>query len=309
MPEEDDNVSVKSGGSAQSSKSSVSQLKHQCPHCPKELKTTNLFRHIRLQHTEEFSDYMVTQDPLKLEEQYNMCQPFPMEWSTTNDFDETEEHKFFGCLSCNNTFTNKPRAQSHVKNKKCKAKHLSDLKGIIKQEKIAAKTRKTKPKAKPWPVLLNDLELEMRRYKYLLKISHELNLIMDEMIDNGRAEAAEANKKVPLILFDHSEYILPDNLNKNMVVYEHIIRTWNSRTRLMEDKFSKLRNDLYYFSFKKVDRFFTKCDDHEKGQYINCCYHDSQGPTDYPALTEPDVSLILPEAKKFDGGEGVSLNQ
>jgi hypothetical protein len=39
MPE-DDNLSVKSGGSDKSSVS-VSNAKHQCPHCPKELKTTN----------------------------------------------------------------------------------------------------------------------------------------------------------------------------------------------------------------------------------------------------------------------------
>jgi hypothetical protein len=292
IPNEDDNLSVKSGGSAESSKSSVSQLKHQCPHCPKELKTTNLFRHIRLQHTEEFSDYMVTRDPIKLEEQYNLCQPFPMEWSTTNDFDETEEHKFFGCLCCNNTFTNKPRAQSHVKNKKCKAKHLSELKGIIKQEKANAKTRKNKPKPKPWPVLLNDLELEMRRYKYLLKVSHELNLILDEMIDTGRAEIAEAKKKVPLLMFDNSDYVLPANLNKNIELYELLIRTWGNLTRLTEDKFCKLRGDLYYYSFAKVDRFFTQSDNHEKGQFIGSSYHDALGPTDYPLLTEPDVSLI-----------------
>jgi hypothetical protein len=235
---------------------------------------------------------MITRDADRLEKLYNTNQPFPMEWSTTNDFDETEEHKFFGCLSCNNTFTNIPRAQSHVKNKKCKAKHLSEFKTIIKQEKAAAKTRKTKPQPKPWPILLNDLQLEMRRYKYLLKTSYELNLILDEMIDNGRAEASEANKKVPLILFDHSEYILPANLNKNTEVYEHLRRTWSNRTRLIEDKFCKLRGDLYYYSFGKVDRFFTQSDNHEKGQYIGNCYHDSLGPTDYPALTEPDVSLI-----------------
>jgi hypothetical protein len=300
MPEEDDNLSVKSGGSAASSKSSVGKLKHQCPNCPKEITIQNLFRHIRLQHEEEFCTFMATRDPIKLEEQYNLCQPFPMEWSTTNDFDETEEHKFFGCLSCNNTFTNKPRAQSHVKNKKCKAKHLSELKGIIKQEKANAKTRKDKPKPKPWPVLLNDLELEMRRYKYLLKTSHSLNLIMDEMIDTGRAEVAEAKKKVPLILFDNSDYILPANLNKNIEVYEPFLRMWNKRTRETEDKFCKLREMLYYYSFAKVDRFFTQSDNHEKGQFIGSSYHDALGPTDYPLLTEPDANLILsqPEAKE-----------
>ena len=292
MPEEDDNLSVKSGGSAQSSKSSVGKLKYQCPNCPKEVTIQNLFRHIRLQHEEEFCNFMATRDPVKLEEQYNLCQPFPMEWSTTNDFDESEEHKFFGCLSCNNTFTNKPRAQAHVKNKKCKAKHLSELKGIIKQEKANAKTRKDKPKAKPWPVLMNDLQLEMRRYKYLLKVGHELNLIMDEMIDNGRAEATEAKKKVPLILYDDSDYILPANLNKNVEVYEPLVRMWNRRVNDIETKFCKLREMLYYYSFGKVDRFFTQSDNHEKGQFIGYSYHETQVPTDYPVLTDLDVSLI-----------------
>jgi len=304
LPGEDDNLSVKSEGTDKSSVS-VSNVKHQCPHCPKELKTTNLFRHIRLQHEDEFSNYMAVWDIAKLEELSNTCQPFPMEWTSTNDFDEDVEHKFFGCLCCNNTFTNKPRAQAHIKNKKCKAKHLSELKGIIKQEKINLKTRKAKPKPKPWPVLMNELQLEMRRYKYLLKVSSELNAILDEMIENGRAEPIEAKKKLPLILFDLSDYTIPANLNGNIEMWEPLWRLWGRRVSDMDTKFSKLRDWLYYYSFSKVERYKVQGDNHENGHFIGYSYHDSLGITEYPALTDDDASLV----KKFDGGEGVCPGQ
>jgi len=290
MPE-DDNLSVKSGGSDKSSVS-VSNAKHQCPHCPKELKTTNLFRHIRLQHDDEFSNYMAVWDIAKLEELFNTCQPFPMEWTSNNDFDEVVEHKFFGCLCCNNTFTNKPRAQAHVKNKKCKAKHLSDLKGIIKQEKANLKTRKSKPKPKPWPVLMNELQLEMRRYKYLLKVGAELNAILDEMIQTGRAEEIEAKKRLPLITFELCDYTLPANLNGNIELWEPLWRLWGRRVTNMDIAFCKLRDWLYYCSFSKVERYKVQGDNHENGHFIGYNYHDSLGNTEYPALTDSDVSLI-----------------
>jgi hypothetical protein len=290
-----DNMSVQSGGSDKSSVS-ISKLKHQCPHCPKELQTTNLFRHIRLQHDDEFGNYMAVWDIPKLEEMLNTCQPFPMEWTSTNDFDETVEHKFFGCLCCNNTFTNKPRALAHVKNKKCKAKHLSELKGIIKQEKANVKTRKTKAKPKPWPILMKDLELEIRRYKYLIKVGAELNCILDEMIANGRAEPTESRKKVPLITFDLCDYGLPANLSGNIDLYEPLMRLWSRRVGNMDDAFCKLRDWLYYYSFSKVERYKVKGDNHEKGQFIGYSFHDTVGPIEYPALTDIDASLI----QKFD---------
>jgi len=289
--EQDDNVSVQSDGSNKSSVS-VSNVKHQCPHCPRELKTTNLFRHIRLQHEEEFCNYMAVWNIVKLEELLNTCQPFPMEWTSTNDFDETVEHKFFGCLGCNNTFTNKPRAQAHVKNKKCKARHLSDLRGIIKQEKANLKTRKAIPKPKLWPVLISDLQLEMRRYKYLLKLCHELNCILDDMIQNGRAEPEDASKKLLLVAFDPCDYVLPANLNGNMELYESFRQLWVRRVSKLDFEFSKMRDRLYYFNFALVERYKVHSDSHEHGQFIGSSLHDSQGAIEYPPLTQADVSLI-----------------
>ena len=297
LPDEDhlavdnDNLSVQSGGTDKSSVS-VSKNKIQCPQCPKEITIQNLFRHLRIQHEEDFCIFMATRDILKLEELLNMTQPLPMEWTTKNDFDEDEEHKFFGCLCCNNTFTNKPRAQSHVKNKKCKAKHLSELKGIIKQEKANLKTRKSKPKPKPWPVLMNELQLEMRRYKYLLKVSSELNAILDEMIQNGRAEEIEAKKKLPLITYELSDYTLPANLNGNIEMWEPLWRLWGRRVSTMDTAFCKLRDWLYYYSFSKVERYKVQGDNHENGHFIGYSYHDSLGNTEYPALTDSDANLI-----------------
>lgn len=301
--EDKDNMSVQSGGSDRSSVS-ISKLKHQCPHCPKELQTTNLFRHIRLQHDDEFGNYMAVWDIAKLDEMHNTCQPFPMEWTSTDDFDETVEHKFFGCLCCNNTFTNKPRAQTHVKNKKCKARHLSELKGIIKQEKANLKTRKTKAKPKPWPVLMNNLQLEMRRYKYLLKVGSELNSILDEQIENGRADASEIRKKVPLITFDVGDYGIPANLNGNIQAYESFMRMWSRRVSNMDDAFCKLRDWLYYYSFSKVERYKVQGDNHEKGQFIGYSFHESLGPIEYPALTDLDTQLIQKNLMGGGGGGG-----
>ena len=245
-----------------------------------------------MQHDDEFGNYMAVWNIAKLEELLNTCQPFPMEWTSTNDFDETVEHKFLGCLACNNTFTNKPRAQAHVKNKKCKANHLSELKGIIKQEKANLKTRKAMPKPKPWPVLINELQLEMRRYKYLLKLCSELNCILDEMIIAGRAETTDARKKISLVAFDNCDYVVPSNINGNIELYQPLMRLWGKRTNDLETAFTKLRDWLYYYSFAKVERYKVHGDTHENGQFIGLNYHESMGLTDYPPLSQADVSLL-----------------
>ena len=277
-----DNASTKSSVSA-------SKQKQQCPHCNKELQTTALFRHIRKLHPGDFTNYMAVWDIPKLEALYTDCQPFPLDYTTTDDFDETVFHKFYGCLSCNNTFTNQARAHSHCKDKKCRKEHLSEFKKIIAQEKADKKTRAKPHKPKQLKASVAELILEVRRYKYILKLSYEINTILADTI--AKESGIDMSKAIAYTPYTLSDYQEVANIS-NAEDYEKIKRRWIRRLSVLEDDFCRLRDYLYYCSYARVDKYVCKTDDRPNGRFIGQNYHETMGPEDYPALTDSDESLI-----------------
>ena len=272
---------------------SASKKKVSCPHCPKDITIQNMFRHIRNTHPQDFECYMTVWDVAKLEKMVSSCEPFPVEYTTTNDFDETVEHKFYGCLACNNTFTTVPRALGHCKNAKCRTKHLSELKLIIKAEVANKKAKKMRKPLKPVAVLASDLVLEMRRYKYILKLSTELNGILDKLIEKMPQASMEESKRFrSLTTFPQTEYTMSTTTDGEELAKR--IRIWARRVDVAEQAFCVLRDYLYYFSYSSVDRFWPERDDRPFGEFVALNYHESAGPDTYPSIQTPDESLIAP---------------
>jgi hypothetical protein len=59
--------------------------------------------------------------------------PFPVEWTTKDDFDDDVAITLWGCLACNNTYTTEHNAMKHCQGK-CKKEHNVNLRKIKKEE-------------------------------------------------------------------------------------------------------------------------------------------------------------------------------
>ena len=291
----DEETTLSDNDDAMSSKSSVSvsHTKMDCPHCPKAFQVQSMFRHIRNTHPNDFECYMTVWDPEKLQKMMNVCEPFPVEYTSTNDHDETVEHKLYGCLACNNTFTTLQRGTTHVKNKKCKARHMSELKGIIKQERINKKNKKKLPPTRPKADLIKDIVLEQRRYKYILKCSVELNATLDKLLEKSLDAEYERNKRITnLPTYPQECYSIPPDMNSEQLTY--LLRTWGGRTNIIEDRFRKLRDWLYFFSYSAVDRYYHYSEERPNGKFIGPNQHDNLGAEYYPPLDTTDESIVSP---------------
>jgi hypothetical protein len=120
---------------SQSSTTSMARAVLECPDCKKELQSRVMFNHIRKLHPEYFSSMMKVYKEDDLEDLIKHKKGMPLEWEYKNDFDETEFKNIWGCLACNSTFTVEEKSYQHCCKAKCKAKHASEIKKIIKEEK------------------------------------------------------------------------------------------------------------------------------------------------------------------------------
>ena len=294
-PEETHTPPVSDNEDAQSTKSSISisQTKMTCPHCSNDYQIQSMFRHIRSTHLNDFYCYMSVWNTNKLEKMVNGCEPFPIEYTSTNDFDETVEHKLYGCLACNNTFTTMARATTHCKNKKCKSKHLSEFKSIIKLEKTNQKQKKKLPPTRPIPQLKKDIVLEMRRYKYILKCCTEVNSILDKLIQKLPDSELESSKRITNIpTYPQECYSIPTDMDGDKL--SSYLRMWGGRVDKIETQFRKTRDYLYFFSYSSVDHMFPESDSRPHGKFIAANYHDTLGLDAYPSIDTPDESLVAP---------------
>lgn len=150
-------VSVSTTLSTSASKATV-----ECPECKKELQTRYMFNHIFKLHPYYFSSMLKVWDEDKLNELAKTAQSIPVEWEYQNDFEETEFKQLWGCLACHSTFTVEHKANHHTANAKCKAKHVTGIKQIIKDEK-KHKEKRLK-------------EVNTSRYKWENRSAHDVYL-------------------------------------------------------------------------------------------------------------------------------------
>jgi len=120
-----DSASVGSAGSA-------ATVKRDCPVCHKEFTSRSLFNHIRNKHDAHWFESMWSNEKM-LNAYIDKCEPVPFSYTEKNDFDEDECKDIYGCLACNNTFTQKARGTTHCNKKKCKANHIKEIKALIQR--------------------------------------------------------------------------------------------------------------------------------------------------------------------------------
>ena len=117
--------------------SSVSSVRiaQTCPCCKKDVQARFMFNHLRKLHPEFVkSMYGVWKDN-EMDELIKTNAPFPVEWTSKDDFDDDIVTTMWGCLGCNNTYTTIQNATKHC-NGKCKKEHNGGLKRIKKEEQM-----------------------------------------------------------------------------------------------------------------------------------------------------------------------------
>jgi hypothetical protein len=212
------------------------------------------------------------------------AEAYPFDYTTTNDFDETETNTIYGCLGCNNTFTNQARANGHTTNKKCKANHIKGIKQMIKDEKESNKKKaKKQPKIKTVPQMKEMIELNMRRYKHLCQVSQELQDLYRSHLDNKRPyEFIDDTRFYPIKQYDQTEYVADvegglEGLDKQM-------RLWNWREAQIERNYSELKDYLYWNTDANIDKFKFITNECPNRLYVAGGDHEELGPSKYPPL-------------------------
>jgi len=128
---EDDNRSIASGGSVVS----TSQMKVACPHCPKDFQKRAIFRHIRLNH---YNDFLLMTSERWVNEAMR-GEPLRIEWGGKDERGEPELVSLWVCLATYKTFMSRPRASAHlVKDHSARKIHDRELLKLQKELKSAA---------------------------------------------------------------------------------------------------------------------------------------------------------------------------
>lgn len=261
------------------STTSVQKIVRSCPFCTKELQTRYLFKHIRVHHAEEL---FMSGDIYKIDDltkTMNSGSVFPFTFTLKNDFDETEDHKIYGCLGCNNTFTNIARGNTHCQKKKCSAKHKDAIKKVIKEETERLKKKTKLPKKKTAEQLRQDIILAMRRYKHLQHICGLINETVQLLLEK-KDSFFSTDDLVQLDL--NVDFTIP--IMADATQLETLCRKWNRKVCDVDDKFLILRRKLFDYTYFDIDKFSCCCAENPKGLYVGCSNHEELGPSMYPPI-------------------------
>lgn len=111
------------------SEQSASHGKMECPHCNKDFQVRSLFKHIKLNH---FNDFIDSVNMSKCKLNSNPEEPLELTWMKKNDFDEDEAITLYACLSTDKTFLSTVRANAHFKkDKKALTEHKKEMKKLF----------------------------------------------------------------------------------------------------------------------------------------------------------------------------------
>jgi len=267
-----------------SSTVSAARLVRKCTFCAKEMQTRSLFNHIYKMHPYHFLASMSVYKDNEMDAYVQSGDAYPFEYSLVNDFDETEEHKIFGCLGCKNTFTIEDKANGHCQQKKCKASHIKGLKKMIKDEKESKKKPNKGIKRKTVPEMKQIMELEMRRYKHLCVVSKDLqDLYYNLKEKNDTLTEFDDTKLFPITEFAQMDYRADTDAGIDGL--EKQFRLWARRNMNMEDKYVELRDYLYHYSATAyIDRYKAMGYETPDRIFVGCSSHDALGDSKYPPL-------------------------
>ena len=259
-----------------------------CPFCDRESQLRVMFNHVRTAHPYEFLMCMDVFEDNKMDEVATTGSAFPFTFNLTNDFDEEEEVKIYGCLACNCTMTNKARANAHCFKDKCKKKHIAGIKDLIKQNKEDKKKAKAKVKAKKAKVrsvseITASLILWQRRYLHLVDICTQVNqeyehLKIQESIN------IQAGKDIQITMYDSIDFKIPSTAKTDKDQLERAENMWAKRAFELETKFDKLRDYLGEYSIFGMNKYYCITSDHPHRLFVGLNGHDYLGDDKYPPL-------------------------
>jgi hypothetical protein len=127
---EDDNRSVASAGSV----ASTAQAKVACPHCAKDFQKRGIFKHIRLNH---YNDFLLMTSERWVDEAMR-GQPLRIEWEGKDERGEPELVSVWVCLATYRSFLSRPRASAHLmKDHSARKIHDRELVKLQKEIKTA----------------------------------------------------------------------------------------------------------------------------------------------------------------------------
>ena len=122
---------------SKSNVSSVSSFRQAetCPCCKKEVQARVMFNHLRKIHPEFVKTMYGVWKDSEMDELIKSNAPFPVEWTSKDDFEDDVITTMWGCLGCNNTYMTIQNATKHC-NGKCKKEHNGGLRRIKKEEQM-----------------------------------------------------------------------------------------------------------------------------------------------------------------------------
>lgn len=266
------------------STASAARFVRKCPCCTREMQTRSLFNHIYKVHPYEFLCSMSVYKEDDMERYAKAGEAYPFEYTLTNDFDEQENYKIFGCLGCKHTFTVEAKANAHCQHKKCKAAHIKGIKAMIKSEKESKKKPLKQAKRKTVPEMKQIVELEMRRYKHLCVVSKDLqDLYYNLKEKNDALTDFNDTKLFPITEFSQIDYRA--DTDSGIDGLEKQLRLWGIRNMGMENKYVELRDYLYHYSSSGyIDRYRAMGYETPDRIYVGCSSHDALGDAKYPPL-------------------------
>jgi hypothetical protein len=171
---EDDNHSVASGGSV----ASTSQTKVSCPHCSKDFQKRAIFKHIRLNH---YNDFLLMTSERWVNEAMR-GEPLRIEWEGNDERGEPELVSVWVCLATYKTFLSRHRAAGHLmKDHSARKIHDRELLKLQKELKSAAfkrqQERSNNPLVKSFKAAVESNCPELARILWR-RISYEMHSII-----------------------------------------------------------------------------------------------------------------------------------
>lgn len=208
----------RSQSGSQSSTVSAARRVVSCPICQKELQSRYLFNHIHVKHPVEFLDYLSTASTQTLQEYIDTKSPISLDYTVKNDFDEDEIKQIWGCLHCYATFASQDGGFKHCNDKKCKVKHTSQIRKLIKsfhKEKEEAKKQAKKQKARYTSAdQLRDIEFSRHRELYFKRM-------VDEVIEYLRSKGEDVDTVLQRTI-ERAQIV------KSLTYYETLLREMNN---------------------------------------------------------------------------------
>jgi len=251
---------------SKSNVSSVSSVRiaQVCPCCKKEVQARFMFNHLRKIHPEFVKMMYAVWEDNKMDELIKTNAPFPVEWTSKDDFDDDVCTIVWGCLGCNNTYTTIQNATKHC-NGKCKKDHNSGLKRIKKEEQMDREKSQQK--------------LSAERLRWLNRtpaqiyacIQYDINYHTKKWIDVG----AKVSRYLCAIQHEApQEYIFfcapcaefEDDKKKMEVLERQVDKEMTAWGRKYEDILSLLWSKVSVVSdtdYDALDRLIRNCQDYE----------------------------------------------